>query len=190
MDSAIVEWLNSLGGHVPVFDRFMSVMVSDYFTPVVGSCVLLALWFLGRDGVARYKNQLTTFTGVVALALANAQIAIVNLFYFRTRPYVNLNLKLHFYRPTDSSFPANSAAVGFAVATAVYMHNRPLGIALYGLALMWGIARMYAGVHYPTDILGGATIGVVGALLAAYIVRKLEFIPRRVIQVLRLFYIA
>ena len=190
MEADIVEWLNGLGGHFFLFDRIMAVLVSDYFTPVAGSTALVALWFLGRDEAERYRNQIATIVGALAVGLANAQIATVNAFYFRTRPYVNLPIDVHFYRPTDSSFPANSAGVAFAIATAVFIRNRRMGIALYVLAALWGFARVYAGVHYPTDILGGAAIGIVAALAAWAIIRVLEFIPRYVLRVFRMLYIA
>lgn len=190
METAIVEWLNGLGGHVAPFDHFMAVMVSDYFAPVASSSVLLALWFMGRTDLDRYRNQVTTFAGALSVGLANAQIAIINAFYFRPRPFIDLDLDVHFYKPTDSSFPANSAGVAFALATVVYNRNRRLGIALYVVAVLWGIARVYAGVHYPTDILAGAGIGVVAAIASLVIIRAFEVIPRRVLSVFRKLYIA
>jgi undecaprenyl-diphosphatase len=190
MDAAIVKWLNALGGHVAPFDHFMAVIVSDYFAPVASSTVLLALWFMGRSDLDRYRNQLATFAGAISVGLANAQIAIINAFYFRTRPFVEFDLDVHFYKPTDSSFPANSAGVAFAVATVVYTRHRGLGISLYVVAVLWGIARVYAGVHYPTDILAGAAIGFIAAFASLWLVRALEVIPRRVLSVFRKVYIA
>ena len=190
MEDAVVIWLNGLGGHFVPFDRFMAVIVSDYFVPVASSTVLLALWFLGSGDATRYRNQLTTMAGALALGLANIQVMIVNAVYFRTRPFVELDLEVHFYKPTDSSFPANSAGVAFAVATVVYTRNRRLGIALYVLAGLWGVSRVYAAVHYPTDIAAGALIGVAGAFASLYLFRKLEVLPRRVLAVFRQLYIA
>ena len=190
MDVAVVRWLNALGGHNVVFDRVMAVIVSDYFVPVASSTVLLALWFLGSNDATRYRNQLTTLAGALSVGLANVPIAIVNAFYFRTRPFVDLDLEVYFYKPTDSSFPANSAAVAFAVATAVHARNRLLGKGLYVLASLWGVSRVHAGVHYPTDVLAGAAIGVGAAIAAMYLIRRLEAVPRRVLHVLRLLYVA
>ncbi|MEE8518620.1 MAG: phosphatase PAP2 family protein, partial [Dehalococcoidia bacterium] len=173
MEAGIVEWLNGGVGTLQLFDDFMEAMVNDYLVPVFGSLVLVGLWFSG-DGTTRFANQLATITGTMAIGFANGLTAAVNGLWARDRPFVDSDLELLFYRPTDSSFPANVAAVGFGLATAVFLRHRRVGLALYLLAFLWGFARVYAGVHYPTDILAGALIGIVAALAAALVVRWLE----------------
>lgn len=190
LDHLIVIWLNGFAGNSRLVDFFMEALVSDYLSPVLSSLVLLGLWFKGSSDVERYQNQLVTLTGAIAIGLSNAMVMMVNGLMFRERPFVNHDISLHFYAPTDSSFPANSACVGFAIATAVFLRHRRLGSALYVLAAIWGLARVYAGVHYPSDILAGAVIGVIGALLAAGTVRVLAFIPRYVFNAFRTIYIA
>jgi undecaprenyl-diphosphatase len=190
VDESTVLWLNGFVGESVFVDAVMEALVSDYLVPVLGSLVLLGLWFTGTSDAERYRNQLVTLTGGITVGFANAQVAIVNALMFRDRPFVDLDINLHFYPPTDSSFPANAAGVGFGIATAVWLRHRRLGVALYVLAGLWGLARVYAGVHYPTDILGGAVIGVVAALLAAGLVKLLAFIPRHLFKAFRAVYIA
>ena len=168
----------------------MEALVSDYLTPVLLSLVLLGLWFTGSNDTQRYQNQIITLIGGIAVGFANAQIMIINMFVNRDRPFVDHEINLHFYPPTDPSFPANAAGVGFAIATAVFLRHRRLGGVLYVVSAIWGVARVYAGVHYPTDIVAGAVVGVIGALLAAGLVRLLAFIPRHVFKAFRAVYIA
>ena len=144
----------------------MNVLVSDYFVPVTGSLALIALWMTGPNDT-RPLNQVTAMVAAGALGGANAITTIINGIVERPRPFVDNELTLLFYAPTDPSFPSNTASVGFALATAVFLRHRRLGGALYALAFCWGFARVYAGVHYPTDVLAGAAVGVVGALVAA-----------------------
>ena len=188
MDELIVIWLNGLSGRSEAFDALMEVLMSDYLAPVWGSLVLLGLWFHGASADERWFNQLTTIAGALAVGLANAQVMIANQLIFRSRPFVDLDVAVRFYEPTDSSFPANPASVGFAIATAVFLRHRKLGGALYVLAGLWGVARVFAGVHYPSDILAGAAIGAVGAVVADVVVRRGEFILRPVVRTFRLFY--
>lgn len=189
MEENFVFWLNGGVGSIGLFDEFMEAIVGDYLVPVFGSLVLVGLWFSG-DSASRYTNQLVTITGTMAVGFANGLTIAVNGMWFRDRPFVNADLDLLFYRPTDSSFPANVAAVGFALATAVFIRHRRIGLVLYFLASLWGFARVYSGVHFPTDILGGALIGLAAALLATLVVRQVEFILRRALSIARLILVA
>ena len=190
MDGRIVEWLNSGVGRFTPFDVVMEAMVSDYLVPVSGSLLLVALWFWGRGSQERSKSQAVTITGASAVGIANIINHFASLAFTRTRPFYDYDLNLLFYEPTDSSFPANAGAVGFAIATAVFIHHRRLGVAMYVLAFLWVFGRVYAGVHYPSDALAGAGIGVVAALLAVGMIRLLALIPRGILRALRLAYLA
>jgi undecaprenyl-diphosphatase len=190
IDEALVLWLNAFVGRSALLDSVMEALVSDYLVPVLSSLVLLGLWFSGTSDAERYRNQLVTLTGGIAVGFANALVTMANLLTFRNRPFVDLDINLYFYAPTDSSFPANPASVGFAIATVVWVRHRRFGAALYVLASLWGLARVYAGVHYPTDIFAGAIVGVIAALLAAALVQRLAFIPHHVFKAFRAVYIA
>lgn len=190
LDQSLVLWINGFGGRSALLDAVMNVLVSDYLVPVLASLLLLGLWFSGSTDAERYQNQLVTLTGGIAIGFSNGLVAIINALMFRERPFVDLDVSLRFYAPTDSSFPANVASVGFGIATAVFFRHRRLGGILYILAMSWGTARVHAGVHYPSDILGGAAIGIGAAFLAAGLVRFVEFIPRYVFRVFRSVYIA
>ncbi len=189
MDGAIVRLLNSGVGNVALFDWLMNVLVSDYFVPVTGSLLLIALWMTGTQE-ARQSNQLTTMIAAAAIGAANAITTIITQLVERPRPFEDNDLTLLFYAPTDPSFPSNTSSVGFALATAVFLRHRRLGGVLYALAFFWGFARVYAGVHYPTDVLAGAVVGVVAALATAVLFRLLAFVPRHVLRWLRLLYAA
>jgi undecaprenyl-diphosphatase len=189
LDTAIVEWLNSGVGRFPWWDAFIEAMVSDYLVPVLGSLVLLGFWFWGR-GQVRIGNQLTTIAGAMSIGLANLVTLLINDIYFRARPFWDLDVQLLFYEPTDSSFPSNAAALGFAIATAIFMRRRRLGLAMYGLAFFYAFARVYSGVHYPSDALGGAAIGVAAGLTAHGITHLLAPLLRRVMRVARVLYLA
>ncbi len=72
-----------------------------------------------------------------------------------------------------SSFPSDTMALAMAMATAIFLHSRRLGL----LFFIWSIAivgfpRMYAGFHYTTDVVGGAFLGVAVTLLVDKLLRK------------------
>lgn len=189
-DTAIALWLNHWVGHFPPLDAVMKVFISDYFTPTVLSLCLLGMWFTGKDAVERGKNQRTVIIAMAAMGFANLAVLIINQHFFRLRPFAEHEMMLLFYEPTDSSFPANPAAVAFAMATGVWLrsHKMALVFALFGV--LWAFGRVYAGVFYPLDVLGGAAIGVVIAILVAIAMRLIEPIPTWVLRAFAYFHLA
>lgn len=80
----------------------------------------------------------------------------------RTRPFdVNTNIQLLIAAPSDYSFPSGHTGISFAAAAALYFAGnrlwKPAGI----LAVLIAVSRLYLYVHYPTDVLAGALIGIV-----------------------------
>ena len=74
--------------------------------------------------------------------------------------------------PHDHSFPSGHAATSFACATTLALAFPRLAAPLYLLAAAIAYSRVYVGVHYPLDVVGGAIIGVVTALLLLAIARR------------------
>ena len=160
-DKALFLWVNALVGQAPAVDAAMGWIASDYLVPVGMGLALVALWFIGKDGRERMRYQIGMFTALTAMALSSLVVLISNALFFRPRPFDGLDdVSLLFYMPTDSSFPSNSAAAAFAIAAAVCCVNRRIGAALFGAATVYGFSRVYVGVHYPADILGGAVIAL------------------------------
>ena len=89
----------------------------------------------------------------------------------RVRPFVRFpELTVLTTIPRDASFPSGHTAASFAVAAAIYMEGyKKSGRLLYLLATLIGLSRLYLGVHYPTDVIAGAIVGV----FSAWVVRKI-----------------
>jgi undecaprenyl-diphosphatase len=77
--------------------------------------------------------------------------------------------------PHTGAFPSGHTSTAFACATVLAWSDRRLAIPAYVLATLIGISRVYVGVHWPLDIIGGA---VLGTLVATALLRLLA-VPRR-----------
>lgn len=189
-DRAVFEFLNGLAGHFVLLDDLIRGLANDYFL-VIGFClVLIALWFGTRDVVQRKINQTAVITAAISLGISQAIVDILNVFYFRPRPFTLLPTHLLFYAPHDSSFPSNAATIAFAVAFGVFFINRKAGVWLLAMAAVLSLARVYVGVHYPSDILGGATLACVTAWVISVIVRNRRVWVQRLLSFLEQFELA
>lgn len=75
--------------------------------------------------------------------------------------------------PGSQSFPSNHAMSSFAIARVLVSYYPFLIWVMYPLATIIALFRLYAGVHYPTDVLGGIILGILlGYLLQKYIFKK------------------
>lgn len=107
----------------------------------------------------------------------------VNLFIkkavARVRPYeVIEGLTKIIGAQSDYSFPSGHTAASFAVATVLLMRApKKLSVPMFILACLISLSRLYVGVHYPTDVLGGAVIGALCGVAAVYFV---DFIWKKV----------
>lgn len=157
-DETLFLWINGFVGAAPIVDAAAELAASDYLAPAILAFALIVVWFAERDAELRVRQQVGALVALSSMGISGLVVFILNMFYFRPRPFVELDVNLLFYEPTDSSFPANSAAAAFGIAFGIWGVNRRIGWFAIGVAGSYGLARVYAGVHYPLDILAGAGI--------------------------------
>ncbi len=182
--------LNGLAGRWDLLDGLFRWLVSDYLIPVSAALSLIALWFAGRDPGTRYRYQIAVFVALAAMGLTSWAAQEISQITERARPFLEHDVHLLFYRPTDFSFPSNSVGAVFAIAGAVFGVNRRLGSALLALGAVLGLCRIVAGVHYPTDVIAGALLGVVLAAVTYQLRRLIEPIPTWFVKTARIFHLA
>lgn len=126
---------------------------------------LLAFRRTRRIGLVCAVSMLIGLT-VTNLALKN--------WVARPRPYdVIENLECLVGIQKDPSFPSGHTTNSLACACVIFrMAPRKYGAPALALAVLIALSRLYVGVHYPTDIIGGAVIGVGGALIALRLYRR------------------
>ena len=121
----------------------------------------------------RFRKYFKMVVEIVVSAIL-ARFVIVELIRWiwqRPRPFVynNVNLLLTHDAP---AFPSGHAAFFFAFSTIVYFYNKKIGILFFLSSILIVISRVFAGIHWPTDILAGAVVGVFSGWLIHKISKK------------------
>jgi undecaprenyl-diphosphatase len=110
----------------------------------------------------RIGAVLATAAGGVALLLVQPISNAVD----RARPFVaHPHSELLISHSRDPGFPSDHATGAFAMAMALWFYDRTIGALAFVLAAIVAFARVYVGVHYPSDVVGGALIGMAVALI-------------------------
>lgn len=140
--------------------------------------VLYLLW--QRPEVRSHKHgaQKAVVLAVVSVVVALAIKSLITVAWFRARPFITHPELLHFeLRSVDSqSFPSAHTMIAFAAAFSIYLSGyKKLGWVMLVIAVLIGLGRVLAGVHYPSDVLGGAVIGL---LTASYLHSEASTIKR------------
>jgi len=207
LDETLFHWINGLAGHVPFIDRLFMGLADDYFMIIAMCLVLVGLWFGTRKPEERARNQVAVLKAMASLGIASGFVSWANVIFVggdkfpgtliheifnRPRPFASGGLTVHllFYKPTDPSFPSNLAAVVFGLALAVWLMNKRTGTWLLVMAFVACFARVYVGIHYPSDILGGAVFAVVGVAITYLLFWALAPLVRLIIGILKALYLA
>lgn len=112
--------------------------------------------------------------GVAVLAGLALEVVCCNLvlkpLVGRIRPCdVNPAVQLLVARPDDFSFPSGHTGASFAAVSALYFSRSRLWMPSLILAVPIAFSRLYLYVHYPTDILAGAIIGIMTGWLGSHV---------------------
>lgn len=164
------EFLNSMSNlRSPVMDKimwFFSVIGNGGILPIALTIILLIFVKTRKIGVEAVISLLLTFI-IANLIIKNA--------VDRARPYETYTyLESLIGKMVDSSFPSGHASNTFAVAVAILLNNRKIGIPVTIVAVIMAFSRMYNVVHYPTDVIAGILIGTVIAVAVHFIAKKIK----------------
>lgn len=151
-------------------DRWLFAQVATWHTPWLDE-VLLAASHVGARSFVWIVVSLILFVFpkrragawrlLLALALTGLMVdSITKPLVDRPRPYATMaDVRVIDARPTTASFPSGHASTAFAGALAASRVVPEARIVWWALALTIAASRVYVGVHYPFDVLGGAAMG-------------------------------
>ena len=152
---------------------------TDMLTPFMKIVTFLGNggWFWILCAVVLLAIPKTRKTGYAAVFSLIFGAIVTNLLLknivARPRPFAEIEALIPLIaKPTDFSFPSGHTTASFAVALVMFrMLPKKIGIPAVVLAALVAFSRLYLGVHYPTDVLTGFVVALVGSSLAVWGVR-------------------
>ncbi len=137
---------------------------------------LVVLWFI--DGKI---NKREVVDALFSLVLAWLVSEIVKSIFPTQRPFIENGrwpLTISLYH-SEGSFPSAHAAMAFALSVNIYLHDKKVGLLYIIASFLVALGRVWSNVHYPIDVIAGAILGsmiaiVVGKLRLYDMLLKLE----------------
>ena len=169
IDNSILQFIQ-INMRSSIMDKVMP-LITDLGNGAI-IWMLIAIVFLINKKYRRYGLMI-----IVALMLCFivGNLSIKPL-VARVRPFNAAPLLdgLLIKQPTDFSFPSGHTMCSFASGVVIFYMNRRLGIFALIISSLIGFSRLYLYVHYPSDVLLGAIIGILLGIISIIIVNNIE----------------
>lgn len=174
-----MEWI--LGFDNCILDFIQNVLRCDVLDFLMPYITLLGehgiLWIILGITLLFYKK--TRPMGISILMALLIGLVICNLtlkpLVARVRPYVANGFEGLLIEPlSDFSFPSGHTVASFEMAVCVYLFNKRYGVYALVLAMLIGFSRLYLYVHYPSDVIVGAVLGILIGYLSSLCIKKIS----------------
>lgn len=179
-DQAILEWLRCVSDpSVPVRTHWFVASMMDV-TALGGFSVLTIITVIAVGYLAIVRKTITAVFLTAAIAGGAIVSSLFKLGFARSRP----EIVAHLVTVNSSSFPSghamNSAVAYLTIGTLLARTQKDRSVRIYflsvaiALTLAVGFSRVYLGVHWPSDVIGGWCVGASWAALCSLIARSLQ----------------
>ena len=140
----------------------LGIFLAKYLPYVL---VILTIYLLFKE--KSWKNQVYFFSFTILSVILSRGIIteFIKFFLHRERPFVALNFQPLAMPWGSWAFPSGHATAFFALAFAIFFINKYWGAWFIVAACLMGLARIFIGVHWPTDIVGGILIAFISVLI-------------------------
>ncbi len=156
-----------LSGKSPVADSLMI-----FGARFVIYLTFLLIFALAIKGGVKEKKAL--ILAIMTIPIIILLIKCIHIFYYETRPFVDNDILPLISYNTDASFPSRHTSIMSAI-TFSYLYFRSKWAFVFGFLMLWvGMARIFVGVHFPIDIIGGIIVGLISQISGVQIIKLIK----------------
>ena len=161
MDYFIFQQINNLAGRWAYLDG-LGVFLAEYLAYALIALLFFLFW----------RNKRVIFQSLLAGIFARFFIIeLIRLFWQRPRPFVENEVNL-LLEHQEASFPSGHASFFFALSFVAYKYNKKTGILFFVASFLISISRVFVGIHWPSDIIAGALLGVFSGWLVFKLTKR------------------
>lgn len=178
MNDTIFFFLYNLTHKSEIFDKII-IFFAVYFLYILIISAMISLLFHHkilssksslREFINKWQDFILLFTsGGLAWSFAK----ILKILIHTERPFDLFPQVNPLFIETGYAFPSGHTAVASAIAFALFFTHKKVGYIFIFFAILIGLARIVAGVHFPIDILGGFIVGIIIAYLVALFAKNI-----------------
>ncbi|WP_226086859.1 undecaprenyl-diphosphatase [Mesobacillus sp. S13] len=172
MNIKLFRMINDTGKEFEAFNPII-VFIANNAIYLLAAAVLIYLFS------RKPENRMMIVSGLVSLILAEVAGKIAGMFHSNHQPFATLeNVNQLIEMEVNNSFPSDHSIIFFTMAVTFWLFKRKHTYLWILLAGMVGFSRIWAGVHYPADILVGALLGSGFAYLGYRLIPNIDMLNK------------
>ena len=167
LNKKIFLFINHFAGNSIVLDKIATITAT--YLPLIFIFILFYSWFKYKK--FRHSILYCSYSAILGLLLNY----LITLFYFHPRPFMDKIGIILIHHVPETSFPSDHTTFMTSIACMLlyFKKTRNIGILLLLLAVIGGTARVFAGIHYPFDIMGSFLVAGIASFIVFYMKSKL-----------------
>ncbi|MBT2218016.1 undecaprenyl-diphosphatase [Virgibacillus dakarensis] len=168
----LFRMVNDLGKQYTYLNPAMS-FIAEYMVFFLAFGVIV-YWFTRRK-----QNRMMVICATIAFVIAEFMAEIAGKIHSNNQPFAELpHVNKLIGHAVDNSFPSDHTILFFAFCVTFLLFKKRFGFLWIALALCVGFSRIWVGVHYPGDVVVGATLSLLSAVIAYLVVPKLHLFEK------------